>query len=47
MFHSVMVAIMVAVGARGLKRKRDAAEGCCTKVPVGTVHEMVARVLGP
>ena len=43
MFHSVMV----AVGARGLKRKRDAAEGCCTTVPVGTVHEMVARVLGP
>ena len=45
MFHSVMVAVMVAVGARGL-RKRDAAEGCCTTVPMGTVHEMVARVLG-
>ena len=28
-FHSVMV----AVGARGLRRKRDAAEGCCTTVP--------------
>ena len=42
MFHSVMV----AVGARGLRRRRGAAEGCCATVPAGTVHEMVARVLG-